>query len=139
MRLLQDEDAAQYAQLLLDIGQGTAGSEIDVSDNMRTQSISDLITAIYGTISASQDPPPAEYFLNQSILSAQNFDVDEINQAVLATHPGNEEVFHSADSVEQELRADENPNQIYPVEYLRSLMLWDEIRTQEKGGKSENL
>jgi hypothetical protein len=120
MRLLQEEDAQQYAQLLLDIGQGTAGSEIGIVDHMKTHNVAHLIQSIYDGIANLNTPPPPEYFMNRSILSARNHDVDDINHDVLNQHPGDEEIFFSADSVEHEEGAD-NPSNVYPIEYLRSL------------------
>jgi hypothetical protein len=118
MRLLRGHNATIYAQFLLDVGWGTAGDSIQLPESMKTDSIHSLIGSIYTGISTSHKLPPADYFLNWSILSACNGDVDSINQHVLDMHPGPEEVFYSANSGEQEANGDQNPAQIYPVEFL---------------------
>jgi hypothetical protein len=76
-----------------------------------------MIGAIYPDIGV---PKYAGYFLDRTILSGTNDDVDEINAAILKDFPGQCETLHSADSVTLENEAD-NEHQPYPVEYLNSL------------------
>jgi PIF1-like helicase/Helicase len=54
------------------------------------------------------------YLVSRGILAPRNNDVDEINDAVLATFPGTSTTYLSADSVDQ----DDN---LYAVEFLNSL------------------
>jgi ATP-dependent DNA helicase PIF1 len=123
MRLLQDQDSEAYAQTLLDVGQGATGSHFTVPDEMRMPNLDTLIESIYGDISQTGLPPPPEYFLNRSILTAQNEDVDELNHIIIDKHPGSEEIFYSTDTVVQEAGADEDLTHVYTLEFLRSLSL----------------
>ncbi len=100
----------------------------DVPEAMCRPDVDSLLESVYHGIDA--DPhavPPPEYFLNRTILSARNEDVDDINQHMLDKLPGEEYIFHSADSVVLEAGADgdyEDPevrDHGYPPEYLRSL------------------
>src|SRR5580658_3269702 len=59
--------------------------------------------------------PHDRFFAERSILSARNDDVDDINKRILADFPGQEKVFHSADSVKE---LGEGQLAMYPVEYL---------------------
>jgi PIF1-like helicase len=61
-----------------------------------------------------------QYYLDRTILSCTNDNVDDINSLLLTSFPGPEMIFNSADTVsfrEQEL----NNYQPYPTEYLNSL------------------
>src|SRR5882757_7685214 len=77
-----------------------------------------LISSIYPGI--EQGNHPDQYFLDRTILSCTNNNVDGINSTLLTSLPGAEQVFNSADTVsfkDQEL----NNYQPYPTEYLNSL------------------
>jgi ATP-dependent DNA helicase PIF1 len=83
-------------------------------DNM----MESLISSIYPGI--EQGNHPDQYFLDRTILSCTNDNVDGINSMLLTSLPGAEQVFNSADTVsfkDQEL----NNYQPYPTEYLNSL------------------
>ena len=67
-----------------------------------------------------QPPPPDNYFFERTILSARNDDVDDINSRVLKDFPGEEKVYHSADSIERD-HDTEDSEMMYPVEYLNSI------------------
>lgn len=54
------------------------------------------------------------------ILAPRNTDVNLLNTSMLANMPGQEFIFYSADTIENELGADDYVEQ-FPVEYLRSL------------------
>jgi hypothetical protein len=56
------------------------------------------------------------FFLERTILSAKNTDVDEINTAILDSFPGEKAVFTSADSV-----TDKEYDYI-PTEFLHTLI-----------------
>ncbi|OJT14231.1 ATP-dependent DNA helicase PIF1 [Trametes pubescens] len=127
MRLDPDEDNHHFAQWLLDVGHGRAHesdnpSEVRLPKHMLSCSdIDSLIESVYNGIT-SHLPPPPDYFLNRSILSARNEDVDDVNQRVLDCLAGEEQVFHSVDSIILEPGADQElDNDGYPPEYLRSL------------------
>ena len=57
----------------------------------------------------------------QTIFTAWNDDVDDLNETVLQQMQGNELTFHSADSIMREGGVDGEFE--YPVEYLNSINL----------------
>ncbi|KAG5730839.1 hypothetical protein E4T56_gene6402, partial [Termitomyces sp. T112] len=61
-----------------------------------------------------------QYYLDHTILSGKNSDVEDINSEVLQKCPGEEKILQSADSI---ISDDGNPNGLglYPMEYLNSL------------------
>jgi hypothetical protein len=123
MRVDDDVEAQEYARWLLEVGEGKSGDSVDIPATMRTGTIDSLIDAIYTDVTTDHAPPPPEYFLNRTILSARNTDVDEVNEHVLDRMPGESTVFLSADSIEREAGADDenDPIECYPPEYLRTL------------------
>ena len=62
---------------------------------------------------------PIAYFLECTILSAHNDDVDDLNDKLLARFTGEMTVFHSADSVVTEVGVDSAIQS--PIEYLNSI------------------
>ena len=79
-----------------------------------------LIDAVYPGISLiPENHQQDKYFLEHTILSARNDDVDELNQMLLDKLSGEEKVFQSADSVVAEEGVDSGFQ--YPVEYLNSV------------------
>ena len=107
----------------MDIGTGTT---VDAADTLQipqhmlchNNSIQSLITATYPGIHHPNQPD--QYYLDRTILSCTNDNVDDINSEILATFPAQQQVFHSADSLEftqQQL----NGYQPFPPEYLNSL------------------
>ena len=81
----------------------------------------DLIEAIYPNINQPfAGPRPDNYFLDRIILSPRNEDVHHINSKVINKFPGEERVYHSADSVLPEDGVDDPVHNI-PLEYLNSL------------------
>jgi hypothetical protein len=121
MRLSRDALSQEYARWLLEIGQGTTGEYVSVPHDMQTPDLKTLIESVYSAVGVDKPVPEPDYFLNRMILSARNDDVDDVNTRILEIFPGAEEIFCSADSVEQELGADQDPTHQYPVEYLRTL------------------
>jgi len=85
-----------------------------------SNSVQSLIDTIYPGISTIPSNHELDkYFLERTILSACNDDVDELNQMLLDKCQGEETVFHSADSVVTEVGVDSGMQ--YPVEYLNSI------------------
>ena len=81
-----------------------------------------LINPLYpGLATWSQNARNDQYFLYQTILTAWNDDVDDLNEAILQQMQGNELTFHSADSIMREGGVDDEFE--YPVEYLNSINL----------------
>ncbi|KIJ12079.1 hypothetical protein PAXINDRAFT_41746, partial [Paxillus involutus ATCC 200175] len=58
--------------------------------------VASLISVIYQDINQPQDD---QYFLDRTILSAHNDDVDDLNALILQTFPGHEQVHHSSNSM----------------------------------------
>ncbi|KXN91862.1 hypothetical protein AN958_11542 [Leucoagaricus sp. SymC.cos] len=77
----------------------------------------DLINFIYPDI---QLPQPDQYFLDRTVLSSRNDEVDDINAAILDKFPGEKHVLMGADSIDLDNPHDGNYN-LYPMEYLNSL------------------
>ncbi|KAJ6459866.1 hypothetical protein C8R45DRAFT_769046, partial [Mycena sanguinolenta] len=62
--------------------------------------VQSLIDTIYPGISTlSADHHHDKYFLERTIISARNDDVNDLNANLLNKFTGDETVFHSADSV----------------------------------------
>jgi hypothetical protein len=121
MRLSRDALSQDYARWLLDIGQGVTGGNVVIPPDVLANDLDGLIESVYSAVRTDHPIPEPEYFLNRMILSARNDDVDDVNGRILRAFPGDAEVFYSADAVEQEAGADEDPTHNYPVEYLRTL------------------
>ena len=47
-------------------------------------------------------PPPVDYFLDHAILAPQNIDVQETNEKILEKMQGDEIIYHSADSIQND-------------------------------------
>ena len=81
-----------------------------------------LINPLYPDLATlSQNARHDQCFLYQTILTAWNDDVDDLNEAILQQMQGNELTFHSADSIMREGGVDGEIK--YPVEYLNSINL----------------
>lgn len=131
MRLEHSQDSVSFAEWLLDVGHGRAHvngdhSKVQLPTHMLRPTPQALLDAIYGDLSSQAlTPPPPDYFLNQTILSARNEDVDEINQLILDRMPGEECLYHSADTVLCEPGADSpdvpHPHRSYDHPIPRSI------------------
>jgi hypothetical protein len=123
MRLGQDPASDHFAQWLLEIGAGRntdADGTVTLPEHMRcgNNDIQSLINALYSDLFIPDHPPLADsYFLDRTILSSKNTDVDEINSSILDLFPGEKIIFTSADSV-----VDNLPEYNYlPIEFLHTL------------------
>jgi len=122
-RLERTPENVAHAAWLLDIGAGTTVDEADtiqIPQHMLCQdnTIEALINLTYPDIHLPNHQD--QYYLDRTILTCTNDNVDDINDAILARFPGQQHVFNSADTVsftEQQL----NGYQPYPPEYLNSL------------------
>ena len=124
MRLADEPD---FAQWLLDIGHGRNLTEdhlLKLRDGMDCgQEPAQLIQAIYGDIaqrgtSAGND----NYYLDRTILSARNDDVDELNDLLMKDFPGTSTTYHSADSLAHEPGVDNEQGLLaYTPEYLNAI------------------
>lgn len=122
MRLGQDPDSDAFAAWLLDIGAGrglAADSAVSLPDHMRCpeNTPQSLIDSLYSDLlnPDRQDPLPDSYFLDRTILSAKNADVDNINTSILESLPGEKKIFTSADSLA------EGDYDYIPIEFLHTL------------------
>jgi hypothetical protein len=110
-----------FAKWQLEVGKGghtDEGSNINLPDHFKCleNTVSSLIDTIYPGI---YDPlqHSDEYFSQRVILACRNDDVDDLNHHVLHKFPGQEQVFHSADSILN----DGDGELLYPAEYLNSI------------------
>jgi hypothetical protein len=122
MRLGADAESQAFAQWLLEIGAGkhtTTEGGITLPANMRLtdNTVDNLIQEMYPDL---QEPHPDSYFLDRSVLSCCNDEVDELNHKILESFPGEEHVCLSADSVATEAGTTETDAQPYTTEFLNS-------------------
>jgi hypothetical protein len=118
----EDKD---FANWLLDVGNGKltdAAHNIKLPDIMKlpsntVQSVIDTIYPAISTIPANHNHD--KFFLERTILSARNDDVDEMNKMLLDKFQGEQTILYSADSVVTEEGVDSDFQ--YPVEYLNSI------------------
>jgi hypothetical protein len=122
MHLGQDPESDAFAAWLLQIGAGrglAADSTVSLSHHMKCleNSPQSLTNALYSDLLNPNrlDPLPDSYFLDRTILSAKNADVDNINSSILESFPGDKKVFTSADSVT------ERDYDYIPIEFLHTL------------------
>lgn len=131
MRLGQTEQDKEYAHFLLDVGHGRNlpidNSIILPSEFKSGDTLQHFIADVYpgldqynNTIGATTDAY-GTYFLDRTILSSKNEDVDAINLELLKLFPVQDIiVFHSADEVVTEDGVD-HPGNNYPIEFLNSI------------------
>ncbi|KAF7334120.1 ATP-dependent DNA helicase [Mycena venus] len=123
MRLEAGPDGSNFAKWLLDVGHGTINDDegaLTLPDDMLTGDSNALINSIFPGIRCPTPPP--NYFLERSILAAQNGDVDGLNDNILDRMSGERRIFISADKITKEAGADDlQLHDAMPPEYLRSL------------------
>jgi ATP-dependent exoDNAse (exonuclease V) alpha subunit len=122
MRLQRSPEDFTFAEWLLNIGRGRhidSDGNVDIPPSMITLSEDDLINKIYGDVGdIPLTPPPVDYFLEHAILAPRNVDVQDTNEKILRKMRGEEIIYHSADSLEDE--GEGVPNDI-PQDVLRSI------------------
>ncbi|HYT46639.1 MAG TPA: hypothetical protein VEP90_30210, partial [Methylomirabilota bacterium] len=91
-----------------------------ISDVMYSQSQSNLIESVYGTISNSGAMPSPEFFHERAILTLRNNDIRTLNSSILALLPGNEHTYTSADSSSIDSPM-QHQNMNIPIEFLHTL------------------
>ena len=124
MRLNSTAAEEEFAKYLIEVGHGQhteADGMIRLPQAMKCGDTDDfLINALYphiGIIDSADNND--QYFLEQTILTSRNDDVTELNHKILQKLPGQEIIFHSADSVVTEEGVDGDFQ--YPLEYLNSI------------------
>ena len=124
MRLDRTPESDEHAKWLLDIGAGrnyVEGTEhVEIPEDMccENNTVESLIEVTYPGI--GQGYKEDQYFLDRTLLSCKNDDVDDFNSMILQKFPGEKRVMMSSDSVQLENQA-LNGYQPYPAEYLNSL------------------
>ena len=124
LQAAQDPEERAFARWQLDVGHGR---QTDKDGNINLpqwfhcpqNTVESLIDTIYPGVDAMPHPHD-NYFSECSILSAKNDDVDELNKRILDTFPGEERVYHSADSI-KETRDEDGNELMYPTESLNSI------------------
>ena len=127
MRVKDDANAAEFAEFLLEVGEGRVPTRTFSGDNdyirlpdqmllaaTATDPLDRLITRVYGDLHSKwQDRP---YIFGRAILAAKNADVNEINRLATDRFPGTEIIYLSQDTV-----LDPHTAAVYPTEFLNSL------------------
>ena len=101
---VDDAQERDFAQWQIDVGHGWHTNESDdvsLSESFKCaeNTVQSLIHTIYPGIGLLPHPEDC-YFLERTILSSRNDDVDDLNHAILNCFPGELQVFQSADSIE---------------------------------------
>ncbi|XP_073129488.1 uncharacterized protein, partial [Henckelia pumila] len=119
MRSAQD---IEFSQFLLRVGDGLEenvdGNFIKLPNSMiipweSENSIQQLIDSVFPNM--SDHVHDANYMVDRAIITTKNVDVDEINEILILKFPGEEKVYTSWDSIE-----DDNHN-LFQEEFLNSL------------------
>ncbi|XP_073129676.1 uncharacterized protein [Henckelia pumila] len=119
MRSAQD---IEFSQFLLRVGDGleetVGGNFIKLPNSMiipreSENSIQQLIDSVFPNM--TDHVHDANYMIDRAIITTKNVDVDEINEILIFNFPGEEKVYTSWDSVE-----DDN-NNLFQEEFLNSL------------------
>lgn len=101
-----DREEREFAEWLLNVGceQNSKEGCVHLPETMKCgETIQSLVQTIHpgvGTMDPELDND--QYFMERTILAAQNDEVDEVNELVLNPLPGQETNFHSSDSVQYE-------------------------------------
>lgn len=110
-----------FANWLLDVSHGkniNADGNIAFNPEMRVPDSKALIAHIYPNI--NEVMPSPVYFLDRIILAPRNFDVDDLNTAILNRFPGPKSILYSADSIGTEPGVSTDADYI-PIEFLRTI------------------
>ncbi|QRW04504.1 ATP-dependent DNA helicase PIF1 [Ceratobasidium sp. AG-Ba] len=131
MRLQGDPEAAQFAEFLLQVGEGATIQEgnsgsVPFSPNMHVPSRESLINMVYPNLSELQvqTQEAHDYLREHTILTGRNDDVLMLNNKILEKFPGGEEdtkTYHSVDKVSVEAGVDREEAAMYSPEFLNSL------------------
>lgn len=123
VRNMRAQNDKWFTEYLLRIGNGTEDTNEDgeillptsicVPKKTDDNSLDRLIDSVYQTDNASLKDP--KYITSRAILSTRNDSVDRINLKMIDRFQGEEMVYHSLDSVE------DDPHNYYPPEFLNTL------------------
>ena len=123
MCLEQTEDDHQFSQWLLDVSHGRNCDQdgyIEIPQHMVMYNEDHLILRTYGDICEVPEALLPKYFLDHTILTPRNTDVQQTNAKILESMPGEEIIYDSADTIER-YRASENHHDDIPQDFLHSL------------------
>lgn len=131
MRIRNDPNAAQFAQWLLELGEGRnfkPGSTelIEFPAHMKVENLNELFSSIYPDLDALDVRNPNSealslYFKERTILCPKNDGALQLNEQLLEKFPGEAETFQSADAALVERGADMTEAR-HTVEYLNTLI-----------------
>ncbi|KAJ1693995.1 hypothetical protein LUZ63_010693 [Rhynchospora breviuscula] len=112
-----------FTQFLLNVGDGTESSIgndfIRISNEMiipyttEEESINELIETVFPSL--NENDHRTYYIASQAILSTKNEYVDKLNQHMIESYPGEELIYYSIDTTEDDAHGN------YPSEFLNSL------------------
>ncbi|KAL6873859.1 hypothetical protein ACP4OV_013941 [Aristida adscensionis] len=112
-----------FSDYLLRIGNGTEPTigddyvrlpdDIVISYTDTEDSINKLISDVFPSL--EDNARSADYMSTRAILSTKNEHVDQLNSKMIDKFPGQEKVYHSFDSV------DDDSHNLYPIDFLNSI------------------
>ncbi|KAJ4805065.1 ATP-dependent DNA helicase PIF1 [Rhynchospora pubera] len=112
-----------FAQFLLNVGDGTEPSigndfirvpnEMIIQYTIEEESVNVLIETVFPSL--NENGHRTNYIASRAILSTKNEYVDRLNQHMIESYPGEELIYHSIDTAEDDARGN------YPSEFLNSL------------------
>ncbi|QRV82937.1 ATP-dependent DNA helicase PIF1 [Ceratobasidium sp. AG-Ba] len=126
MRLQGDPEAAEFANFLLQVGEGVSIQEghdgpVEFNPNMHVSSRAELIDRVYPNLSTAGQQFSDEFLQERTILAGRNDDVLLLNNKILDKFPGEKKVYYSADKVNTEIGVDSNLTRELSTEYLNTL------------------
>ena len=101
MRVIDDSEAEEFREWLLQIGHGQNSDEdskVEIPQDIRSNDVESLMNFIYPNLD-TPSPPPPEYFLHRMILAPRNSDVNNLNETLLDKMNGNVKTYYSADQI----------------------------------------
>ncbi|XP_022041580.1 uncharacterized protein LOC110944175 [Helianthus annuus] len=114
-----------YSQFLLRVGDGTEptidGAFIKIPEDMaipfttRDNSIKELIKAIFPSLHTNAES--SDCITSRAILTTKNENVDEINDHIIGIFQGEEKLYYSFDT------AEDDQKNLYPTDFLNSLTI----------------
>lgn len=122
-RNMRAQDDPWFSEYLLRIGNGTEETiggdyarlpdDIVIGYTEDDRAINRLIEQVFPSLHANTRS--REYMSTRAILSTRNEHVDELNAKMISRFPGEEKVYHSFDSIEDDLQNN------YTIDFLNSI------------------
>lgn len=113
-----------WADWILGVGNGEGGDLLRIPDDLCVSpeaGLPGLITEVFGYLADDASARSDEALGARCILAPKNMDVDAVNDVVMASFPGQERVYLSADSAEAAADGVEDAAALYPPEFLNTL------------------